>query len=95
MSGSERDPGSRHAKPTADSVPHRPNLRLELRVALQPELPATLAASPGPGFILLSRQDDDPADFFPRNAMQRDCDELAARGHAGSLKNPPRLFQQS
>lgn len=76
------------------SIPHRPNLRLELRVTLQAEVPAALAAFPSPGFVRLLQEDDDPAHFLPRDAMQRDRDELAARGHASSLKKRPRFRPQ-
>jgi hypothetical protein len=67
------------------SIPHCQNLCLELGVALQPEIPTTLATFPNPGFILLSRQDDDSAHFFSGNAVQCDRNELIACSHTGSL----------
>jgi hypothetical protein len=67
------------------SIPHCPDLCLELWVALQPEIPTTPAAFPNPGFILLSRQDNDSANFFSGNAVQCDRNELTACSHTGSL----------
>ncbi len=93
MSSPERDPGTKCARARASSIPHRPNLCFELRVAFQAELPAALTTFPGPGFVFLLRKDDDPADFFPGDAMQRDRDELAPRGHGGSLENQPQFPQ--
>jgi len=81
----EPDPGDGYAETWGDSISHGPHLRLELGVTLQSEIATTLAALPRPGFVRLSRQDDDSADFFPGNAVQGDGDELAACGHGESL----------
>jgi hypothetical protein len=69
----------------ASSVPHGPDLGFKFRIPVQPELPAALAALPGPGFVLLLGKDDNTADCFPWNPMEGNGNELAARGHGDAL----------
>jgi len=67
------------------SVPHGPDLGLELRIGLELEVPSALAALPGPRFILLLGQDDDTADLFARDPVQGDREQLAFILHGGVL----------